>query len=80
MRTYKILHARAQAFDADSEVREITAERADPSLEGLVDSYSRQKADRLRDVSIDHVTPAKEGLRYERLDQLMMEYIMGVRG
>ncbi|MFT5289467.1 MAG: xylose isomerase [Planctomycetota bacterium] len=79
MRTYKILHERARAFDADSEVLDITKERADAQLAALTGSYSSDNAAKLKSLEIDHVTPAKEGLRYERLDQLMMEYIMGAR-
>ena len=80
MRTYKILHARALAFDADPEVRQIIAERKDARLDELLSGYSRQGAQRLRDLSIDWEAPAGAGLGYERLDQLMMEHLMGVRG
>ena len=81
MRTYKILAARAAAFDADDEVRELTATprdaRLDPLLEG---AYSREAAGALRTAEIDVDSVASRGLRYERLDQLLTEHLLGVRG
>jgi xylose isomerase len=79
MRTYKILKTRAQAFDADPEVRELIAEQRDAELEALTRGYSRDKALKLRSTSFDATLLAARGLRYERLDQLMMEHLLGVR-
>jgi xylose isomerase len=80
MRTYKILHARAIAFDADPEVRALTAELRDAELDPLLAGYTRDKAAKLRGARIDVEAAAKRGLGYERLDQLMMEHLLGVRG
>ena len=80
MRTYKILKARAQAFDADSEVRELTQELRDGSLEPLLADYRADKPARLRALELDPDAIAARGLGYERLDQLMMEHLLGVRG
>ncbi len=79
MRTYKILKARAQAFDADPAVRELIAEQRDAVLEPLCKGYSREKAAKLRATPLDPTQLAARGLRYERLDQLMMEHLLGVR-
>ena len=79
MRTYKILKARAQAFDADHEVRAIIADVKDSAVDPLLSGYTRDKAARLRALAIDATAVAKRGLRYERLDQLMMEHLLGVR-
>ncbi len=79
MRTYKILKARAQAFDADPEVRAIIADVKDSAVDPLLSGYTRDKAARLRALAIDATAVAKRGLRYERLDQLMMEHLLGVR-
>ncbi len=79
MRTYKILAARARAFDADPEVRELVAEQRDRALDPLLRSYTRAKAAKLRAVDIDVDRVAARGLRYERLDQLMTEHILGAR-
>ncbi len=80
MRTYKLLVARAQAFDADSEVRDIIADVTDPVLDPLLSApYSPETVAALRGAAIDVKAVAQIGLRYERLDQLMVEYLMGAR-
>ncbi len=79
MRTYKILAARARAFDADPEVRELVAAQRDKALDPLLAGYKREKAAKLRAAPIDVDAVAGRGLRYERLDQLMMEHLLGAR-
>jgi xylose isomerase len=80
MRTYKILKARAEAFDADPEVRDLIAERRDAELEPLLAGHSAEKVARLRALELDVDALAREGLGYERLDQLAVEHLLGVRG
>lgn len=81
MRTYKILHEKALAFDGDAEVRDIIAEQTDTALDPLLSGgYSKASADGLKAASIDIDTVAKRGLRYERLDQLLVEHLLGARG
>ncbi|GAB4145171.1 MAG: xylose isomerase [Planctomycetota bacterium] len=80
MRTYKILHERARSFDSDPEVRELLAERPVPeSLAFLAGGYSRERARELRATEFDVDAIAREGLRRERLDQLLVEHLMGAR-
>ncbi len=85
MRSYKILAARARAFDADPEVREILA--ADGEQPGatecatlLAAGWSREGGERLRVLDLDPEELARRGRRYEHLDQIAMEYLLGVRG
>ena len=82
MRTYKILAARAKAFDKDSEVQQILADNhADPDGVGsMLTSYSASNRDQLEALQLDADAMAAKGHRYERLDQLAQEYLMGVRG
>ena len=81
MRTYKILKSRAIAFEADPDVQEIIAERTDDALDALLNGgYSTEAAEAISAASIDVDTIAKKGLGYERLDQLLVEHMMGVRG
>lgn len=80
MRTYKILKQRAKSFDADAEVRSLIADRRDAAIDPLLAGYSREKAAKLRALTIDAAAIGREGLGWERLDQLMMEYLLGVRG
>jgi xylose isomerase len=79
MRTYKILKARAQAFDADPEVKALVADQKDATIDPLLASYTREKVAKLRALPLDPTAIASRGLRYERLDQLMMEHLLGVR-
>jgi len=79
MRTYKILNERARAFDADPEVRALLAEKRDAKLDPCLRAYSREKARTLRDMEHDPEAIAKTGLGYERLDQIMMEHLLGAR-
>ncbi len=79
MRTYKILAARARAFDADPEVRGLLAGTGDGAVAELARGYTRDKAARLRRLPVDAAALGARGLRYEKLDQLMMEHLLGVR-
>jgi xylose isomerase len=78
MRTYKILKERAQGFDQDPRVRALLAERRDARLEGLARGFTRAKADALKAETFDAAAIGREGLGYERLDQLMVEHMLGV--
>jgi xylose isomerase len=80
MRTYKILKERARAFDADPEVKDLIQDHGDPAIEPLLEGYSADKAAKLRALDLDPEALGAKGLRYERLDQLMMEHLFGARG
>ncbi|MEM6671942.1 MAG: xylose isomerase [Planctomycetota bacterium] len=80
MRTYKMLAARAAAFDADPEVREILAVNDESDLVDVGSGYSKDRAERLRGLDIDAEALGVKGLGYERLDQILVEHMMGVRG
>lgn len=77
MRTYKILKARAEAFDADPEVRTLLQEQRDAEVDAMLRGYSPETVKRLRGQKLDLDAIARQGLRYERLDQLLMEHLMG---
>jgi xylose isomerase len=78
MRTYLILKERAARWNADKEIqallRETTAGKA-PSIS----KYSASGRDALLAQNVDRVALASRGLGYEKLDQLTMEVLMGVR-
>jgi len=80
MKTYLALKQKAARFDTDPEIQEAMAaasvnELAEPS----VGPYSRSAALALRDAPADADALASRGYYNERLDQLVMELIMGVR-
>jgi xylose isomerase len=81
MRTYLILKEKARRFNADPEIKALLDEiRADdPSLAALRGGYTRDKADSLKALALDRVALGKRGLPIERLDQLTIEILLGVR-
>jgi len=81
MRTYKILQARVKRFNEDPEIREILGrfEMHDSGLEGMTKKFSRKNAAQLLARKFDRAKIAARGFQYERLDQLTMEILMGVR-
>lgn len=81
MRSYRILAEKAAAFDQDAEVQEIlAANHADAdNISALTAAYSTESDAALEALDLDPDALAARGHRYERLDQLAMEHIMGVR-
>jgi xylose isomerase len=75
-----ILAHKARAFDADPDVQELLAEPADREVEPLLAGFDRDKAAKLRALPLDPDRLAARGLRHERLDQLLVEHLLGVRG
>jgi xylose isomerase len=81
MRTYLILREKAQRFNQDPEIQALLADIRgdDGSTAGFTGAYSREKADQLRAQSFDWSALAQRGMHYERLDQLTIEVLLGVR-
>ena len=78
MRNYLILREKAQAFRADPEVAEAleaarVGELAVPTL------GAGESLDDLRAQTFDPKALGERGLQFERLDQLAMEHLLGVR-
>lgn len=80
MRTYKILKVRAQAFDADPEVIALKKNfSTDAAAEAMLGKYSRDGAQKLKSTKFDIDALGRQGYGWERLDQIMMEHLLGVR-
>ncbi|HYF48404.1 MAG TPA: xylose isomerase [Planctomycetota bacterium] len=81
MRTYLILKEKAKQFDSDKEVRQILREvnREDAGLSKLTGKYSSDNAAKLKAAKLDPATLAKKPLPYERLDQIVVDILLGVR-
>jgi xylose isomerase len=78
MRNYLILREKARAFRADPEVQEALRasripELAEPTLE------PGETWRNVRDMEVDAAALGRRGMGYERLDQLAMEHLYGVR-
>jgi len=84
MRTYLVLKDKARRFAQDAEIQGVLGELrdADEGYDGprAGDGYSREHAEQLRGRSFDVATLAARGRRYEELDQLLVELLLGARG
>lgn len=81
MRNYLILKERALAFRADPEVREaLRAARLDQlARPTAADGLAGLLADRSAFEEFDADAAAERGMAFERLDQLAMDHLLGVR-
>jgi len=77
MRTYLILRERARQWNADREIQATLA--SIDSTAPAFSRYSKQERDMLSAAAFDRHAVARRGLGYERLDQLTMEVLLGVR-
>lgn len=81
MRTYLILKEKAEKWNQDQEIQALLAEiNADPEgANALVGRYSSEKVKALKEKNFDRQAMGVRGFGYERLDQLTVELLMGVR-
>ncbi len=81
MRTYLILKEKARQFNSDPEIQALLAEinADDGSTDAYKGAYSAAKAAALKAHTFDRETIAARGLHYEKLDQLTVELLLGVR-
>jgi xylose isomerase len=79
MRTYLILKDKAARWNADAEIQAVLAEinADDKSMAPYFGSYNAAKAAALKAQSFDRNAIASRGLKYERLDQLTVELLLG---
>src|SRR5215510_13191172 len=78
MRTYLILKDKAERWNADKEIQALVKEGT-AGTAPAVGKYSASGRDTLLAENIDRVALASRGLGYEKLDQLTMEVLLGVR-
>jgi xylose isomerase len=81
MRTYLILKEKAEHFNADPEIQGLLAEiNADEgAMAPYQGAYTPAKAAALKVHAFDRQALGGRGLPYERLDQLTVELLLGVR-
>lgn len=77
MRSYLVLKEKARQFRADAEIQALLAEIR--GGESQVTKYSAEAAAQLKARSFDRVELGNRGKPYERLDQLVVDLILGVR-
>jgi xylose isomerase len=81
MRTYLILKDKVQRFNQDAEIQGLLQEikgKGQP-VEGFNFAYSKEAHAALNGFTFDRDAIAEIGLKYEKLDQLTMEILLGVR-
>ena len=81
IRTFMILKEKGTQWNADKEIQALRAEInvGDAKLERLCGVFSADSVKQLKGMKFDRKKLAARGLPYERLDQLTMEILMGVR-
>lgn len=81
MRTYLILKEKAARFEADPEIQALLAEinADDGTMNPYGGEYDPEKAAALKAQPFDRAAIARRGLKYERLDQLTVDLLLGAR-
>lgn len=81
MRTYLILKDKAARWNQDAEIQALLKDilADDGSTEAFKGIYTPEKAAGLKAASFDRVALGQRGLPYEKLDQLTIELLMGIR-
>jgi xylose isomerase len=81
MRTYLILKEKARQWNADAEIQSLVQEinADDDSVPAWMGGYTADKADALKEHTFDRIALGARGLPYERLDQLTVDLLLGVR-
>jgi len=80
MRTYLILKERAARWSADPEIQALLQDiRQTGQGAPVLSAYSPKSCDALLEEKFDRIALAEKGLAYERLDQLTVDLLLGVR-
>ena len=79
MRTYLILKEKARQFWQDSGIQELLSEIRRQTSDLAIGRYSREQAERLKAHPFEREALAARPLPYERLDQLVVDLLLGVR-
>jgi xylose isomerase len=81
MRTYLVYKEKARRWNEDREIQALVRELSGPPAAGLPElgAYSPATAEALRGFAFDRKALGARGLGYERLDQLTLEVLLGVR-
>jgi xylose isomerase len=79
MRTYLVLKEKARRFREDKEIQGLLAGVRETFGEPPAAPYSRAAADQLKARKFDRAAIAARGLGYEKLDQLLIDLLLGAR-
>jgi xylose isomerase len=81
MRTYLILKEKAGQFNADREIQALVGEinADDGSMTSYFGKYTPEKVAALKAQAFDRSVIRQRGMKYERLDQLTVDLLLGVQ-
>lgn len=81
MRTYLIFKEKAQQMNDDAEIQALLEEirSTDPDFEPIPLQFTPERAEQIKNLPLDRRELAKKRLPYERLDQLIVDLLLGVR-
>ncbi len=79
MRTYLILKDKAARWNADPQIQALLSQISETRGKGPLGAYSKDACASLLAYSFDRAKLAEKGLEYERLDQLTVDILLGVR-
>ena len=79
MRTYLILAEKVEKFNADTEIQGIINELNSGGDSPAAAKYSREAGEQLKNQEFDVEAITARSLPYEKLDQLVVESLLGVR-
>ncbi len=81
MRTYLILKEKARQFEDDPDIQSLLAgiRSSDPNFEPVPVVFTPERAKQIKEMNLDRVELAKKKLPYEKLDQLVIDLLLGVR-
>jgi xylose isomerase len=79
MRSYLILKEKARQFRTDTEIQALLAEIRSTGDPEPLGGYSPGRAQELKERAFDRAALAARSLPYERLDQLLVDLLLGVR-
>lgn len=78
MRTYLILKDKATRWNDNGEIKSALAEIEAANKENQIGKFNRENADSLLSKEFDRRELSSKGLKYERLDQLTIDVLLGV--
>jgi xylose isomerase len=81
MRSYLIYKEKAKRWNEDKEIQALVKQISDVPTAGLpqIGAYNKATASALKGFSFDRKGLGARGLGYEKLDQLTIEVLLGVR-
>lgn len=81
MRTYLILKEKAQQFNDDPDIQSLLAEikATDSSFDPIPVKFTPERAKQIKELNLDRVALSRKRLPYEKLDQLVVDLLLGIR-